>query len=123
MLLLNLEGANLVYRNSCFYITSSLEQGLLCSSFDCVIHKHWMQFLSLTVYNILCLSKQTNNKTKKYQADLFWVKTKLLGKYQLGGPLVRDALEPWMWYVTLPSQLQLLFRNLYGELKEILFMG
>lgn len=55
-----------------------------------------MQFLSLTVYNILRLSKQMNNKTKKYQADLFQVKTKLLGKYQLGGPLVRDALGPLM---------------------------
>lgn len=82
-----------------------------------------MQFLSLTVYNILRLSKQMNNKTKKYQADLFQVKTKLLGKYQLGGPLVRDALGPLMWYATLPSQLQLPFRILYGELKGILFMG
>lgn len=96
MLLLNLEGTNLVYRNSCFYITSSLEQWLLCSFLYSVIHKHWMQFLSLTVYNILRLSKQMNNKTKKYQADLFQVKTKLLGKYQLGGPLVRDALGPLM---------------------------
>lgn len=97
MLLLNLEGTDLVYRNSCFYLSSSLWQWLLCSSFYSVIHKHWMRFLSLTVYNILHLSKQTNNKTKKYQADLFWVKTKLLGKYQLGSPLVRDALGPLMW--------------------------
>ena len=51
----------------------------------------------LIAYNILSLSKQTNNKTKKYQADLFWIKTKLLGKSQLGGSLVRDALGRLTW--------------------------
>lgn len=34
----------------------------------------------------------TKNETKKYQADLFGIETKLLEKSQLGDCLVGDAL-------------------------------
>ena len=93
VLLLNLEGTDLVYRNSCFYLSSSLGQWLLCSSFYSVIHKHWMRFLSLTVYNILRFSKQANSKTKNTRLTFFGLRQSFWESISLGALLLGMHLD------------------------------
>lgn len=113
MLLLSLAVTNLVCRHLWFYSMSSLGVMAGCCGYFYSAHPQLLDAASFViVYNSVSLSKQTKKQNREALGWSFLNRdrTFVLGKSQLGGPL--------MWcLMSLLSQLQLLFENLQVELK------